>query len=233
MSMIPSLRASLPRLPERMRHLPLDHRGFPVPFFVDWLGGKPEFRAFDPRKMARCVNERLCWVCGFKLGVHLGFVLGPMCAVNRVVSEPPSHRDCAIFAATACPFLTQPRMRRNEKSLPAEIGEPAGYHLKRNPGAVCVWMTRRYEVFRVDEGVEGVLFRVGEPHEVLWYVGGKPADGDQVRAAIVEGVEAAGATGIIKTAEDRAAIAAGQEYLRTWMPRPAAEKAAGESAAPG
>jgi hypothetical protein len=38
------LRPELTELPLRMRGLPLDERGYPVPWFVAWIDGKPEFR---------------------------------------------------------------------------------------------------------------------------------------------------------------------------------------------
>jgi hypothetical protein len=193
------LRPNLPPLPDKMKSLPLDHRGFPVPWFVQWFdAGKPtdngvgvaDFRVIDPQRIARAVKQRRCWVCGGPLGVHMAFVIGPMCAVNRVISEPPSHRDCAIFSATACPFLSQPRMRRNEKGIDSaveagELKEAAGFGLKRNPGAACVWITRSYTVFRPHAGSPGVLFKLGHPEETLWFAHGRAA----TRAEVMESIE--------------------------------------------
>lgn len=59
-----TLRPELPYLPRTMRELPVDKRGYPVPWFVDWINGEPEFRAMDRRKLFRAVKENLCWVCG-------------------------------------------------------------------------------------------------------------------------------------------------------------------------
>src|SRR5215831_10331151 len=142
---VTEIRATLPPLPRRIAKLPVDHRGFPVPWFVAFIDGKPDFRMIDTPKLAIAVKQRRCWTCGEPLGVHLAFLIGPMCAVNRVISEPPSHRDCAIFSATACPFLSQSRMRRNEKNLPDDRMEAAGIGLSRNAGAVCIWTTRNYK----------------------------------------------------------------------------------------
>jgi hypothetical protein len=85
-------------LPKTMRKLPLE-RGFPVPWFVDWIDGKPEFRAMNPQRYRSAIRERLCWVCGEKIGISLCFVAGPMCGINRTSSEPPSHIDCARWSA--------------------------------------------------------------------------------------------------------------------------------------
>jgi hypothetical protein len=182
-----NIRSTLPTLPPRMKKLPLDHRGFPVPWFVAFIDGKPDFRVVDTPKIGIAVKQRRCWVCGEPLGVRMAFVIGPMCAVNRVISEPPSHRDCAIFSATACPFLTQPRMRRNTNDLPAH-NEAAGFGLQRNPGAACVWVTRGYRPFRPYVGAPGVLFNIGEPEEVLWFAEGRAATRDEVMASIETGL---------------------------------------------
>src|SRR5215831_18617572 len=123
--MLMTLRPELPPLPRRMKALPVD-RGYPVPWFVEWIDGVPDFRIMDGRKLVRAVRERLCWVCGQPLGSFLAFTVGPMCAVNRISSEPPSHRDCAVFSAKACPFLTRPTMRRREAGRPEEAEQPGG-----------------------------------------------------------------------------------------------------------
>jgi len=164
-------RHELPELPDRMRFLPLDKRGYPVPWFVAWINGEPDFRIVDPRKFAMALKMRRCWVCGDRLGAYLAFVIGPMCAVNRVSSEPASHRECAVYSATACPFLTRPHMRRRDAGLPdVKINPPAGIGLDRNPGVSLVWITRRYRLQKVhaEEGVEkGWLVHLGEPRGVL------------------------------------------------------------------
>lgn len=185
-------------LPARMQRLPVDHRGFPVPWFVQWFkdgqpvdhspGAVSDFRVVDSRKMVRAVKERRCWVCGDKLGVHLAFVIGPMCAINRVISEPPSHLECARFSARCCPFLSRPKMRRNEKDLPASHVDAAGFGLKRNPGAACVWVTRSYRPFRAGQGNAGILFSLGDPESVEWWAEGREATYDEVLASIGSGL---------------------------------------------
>jgi hypothetical protein len=41
----------LPPPPSRMKVLKLDERGFPVPWFVHWEDGKPDFRIISPGKL--------------------------------------------------------------------------------------------------------------------------------------------------------------------------------------
>lgn len=180
-----TVRANLPPLPKRIAKLPIDERGYPVPFFVAWVDGKAEFRAMDARKLAAAVRERRCWICGDILGAHLAFVIGPMCAVNRIASEPPSHRECALFAVQACPFMTMPKMRRRENDLP-EDGIKDEAHLDRNPGVMLIWMTRKYDWFGRPNG--GVLFEIGDPEELLWFSEGRRATRPEILKSINDGL---------------------------------------------
>ncbi|MBO0718309.1 MAG: hypothetical protein J2P55_13360, partial [Rhizobiales bacterium] len=129
-------------------------------------------------------SKKLCWLCGQPLGQYFAFVIGPMCSINRVSSEPPSHRDCAEYAVKACPFLNQPKMRRNEKDIPVS-GTMAGIGIMHNPGAVVIWITKS---FRPIKAGNGILFEVGPPLETLWFTEGRTASRDEVDAAINKGL---------------------------------------------
>jgi hypothetical protein len=186
----PVMRADLnaQTLPARMKDLPLDARGYPIPWFVDYLeDGTPEFRAMDRVKFRRAIREKLCWVCGGKLGVNITFVAGPMCGINRTSSEPPNHRDCALWSAQNCPFLSNPRMVRREDEVMRQAWEEnvPGFGLKRNPGVVMLWHTRNYEVFKVENGV---LIQMGEPESVAWLACGRPATRAEVMQSIESGL---------------------------------------------
>lgn len=177
------MRPELQALPARMVDLPVDERGYVVPWFVDWVDGKPEFRAMDRVKFIRAIKEKLCWVCGQRLGIHTTFVAGPMCGINRTSSEPPNHQECARWSARNCPFLSNPRMVRRVDGLGPEIQESmAGIGLKRNPGVVMLWNTRQYEVFNPGNGY---LIQMGEPESVEWLACGQPA----TRAEVIESIE--------------------------------------------
>ena len=180
-----ALREGMPAVPARMQSLPVDHRGYPVPWFVAWIDGKPDFRVIGPGKIRDAVRLKKCWVCGEPVGRNMTFVIGPMCAINRTISEPPSHHDCAVFSAMACPFMALPKAKRRESNLPADTKEPAGVGLKRNPGAVLCWTTREYRLMRVDNGI---LFRLGEPDELLWCAEGRAATRAEVLASIDSGI---------------------------------------------
>jgi hypothetical protein len=179
-------RDDLPELPARMRRLPLSDKGYPIPFFVAYVDGEPDFRVADPDKLKRCVRENRCWLCGEPLGRYKAFVLGPMCTVNRIANEPPSHLDCALYAAQACPFLARPHAQRRTANLTDDKSFPPGVAIMRNPGAVAVWVTTHWELMRAPGGF---LFEVGDPHAVRWFAHGAPASLDDVRDGFESGVE--------------------------------------------
>jgi hypothetical protein len=183
-----ALRTGLPRLPDRWRWLPIEERGYPVPYFVAYVDGRPDFRVMDAAKFARCINLNLCWLCGDKLGRYRTFVIGPMCALNRTTAEPPCHTDCAEYAARTCPFLTLPKAARREANLPVGGMKPAGEMLLRNPGVTLLWTCQGYRAISAPapEGGTGVLFRLLEdPVHVDWYAEGRAA----TRAEVLESIE--------------------------------------------
>ncbi len=126
-------------MPARIARLPRDHRGYPVPYFVEWRDGVPLFPILSPVKWARCVGKRLCWVCGEQLGRNLVFAIGPMCTINQISSEPPAHRECIVYALQVCPFLINPRMGRVPTERFGEVQSPGGIMDPGNPGVMAMW----------------------------------------------------------------------------------------------
>ncbi|MDF5758588.1 hypothetical protein [Spongiactinospora sp. TRM90649] len=172
-------------IPRRMAGLPRDRHGRPAPWFVAWIGGEPDHRVVAPGKVQDAVRFGCCWLCGEPLGANRAFVIGPMCAITRTTSEPPSHRECAVYAARACPFLTTPRMVRRPNRLPDGYTEPPGVMLKRNPGVALVCVTRSYLPER--HPGHGYLFRLdlAAPTAALWFAQGREA----TRAEAIESLD--------------------------------------------
>lgn len=175
--------AAIP-MPVRIAVLPVSNRGYPVPAFVAWFDGVPDFRVINTPFLADAMRRKLCWVCGQPLGRNVASVVGPMCAISRTISEPPSHRDCAIFSARACPFLSNPKMRRNENDLPDHVAAP-GNGIQRNPMAAGVWIARGVTTFPTRDG--RALFHLEDPEEVLWFAEGRTATRAEVQASIDSG----------------------------------------------
>lgn len=218
-----------PDMPARVRALPV-HRGYPVPWFVQWTDaarptpigeGVPDFRLMRPDAIAAAVRWRTCWICGgaFPVGAPQVFMIGPMCAVNRVSSEPPSHPECADWSARACPFLARPNMERREGGLPGPTDEPAGIMIRRNPGVSLLWASPGPAVsvyaggggWTIRDVPNGILFDVGEPLEVRWYAEGRVA----TRAEIMRSIE----TGLPTLRRYAEMQAGGVEQLETQLGR--------------
>jgi hypothetical protein len=216
-------------MPASIRRLPVDARGYPIPFFVDYVDGQPEFRAADMRKLQACVKESRCWVCGeplhrSRVGFKstLAFAIGPMCGINRISSEPPSHVDCAEWSARNCPFLARPYMRRREdEHFNAEkfADRQRGVALLRNPGVVLVWYT---DVYAVVPTANGPLFSVGPlTRPPTWWAEGRPATREEIHHSIETGLPALRAACELEPTPERraAAVAALERQIEFAMMR--------------
>ena len=214
------LRTNLPPLPPKMRSLPIDRRGYPVPFFVALIDGEPDHRVVEPEALQACVRDNRCWLCGGYLGAFKAFVIGPMCSITRTISEPPSHLECAQYAAIACPFMTRPMAKRREANMPDGVRPPPGNGLTRNPGAVCVWVTKKHKPFRAGTGL---LFDIGDPDSTHWYAEGRDATREEVDESIRTGLphlhEPAQAQGPHAVAELARRIAESTAMLDRVLPR--------------
>lgn len=212
------IKVNMGTMPEKMRSLPVDERGYPVPWFVDWIDGKPEFRAMDGRKYVAAIRESLCWVCGTRLGNAKVFVAGPMCGINRTSAEPPSHPECGRWSAQNCPFLSNPNMVRREDELVNNTvtrENAPGKAILRNPGVTMLWFTREYEVF--DDGAGKPLIQMGRPYAVEWWAHGRIATREEVQESIDGGLPALEA--IARTEEG--GIEALRQYIarfQKWLP---------------
>lgn len=214
-----------PDMPKVMRYnLPKDEVGRPIPFFVEYIDGKPDFRVMSSKNMDRAMRSNLCWVCGRKLTRGTGtFVVGPMCVVNSVSAEPPSHFPCAKWSAQACPFLNQPGKVRRESNLPDGYGEPAGLMIARNPGVTALVTTTTWDVFRPDPRQAAVLWRF-TVEQVVWMSQGRDATAEEVWESVETGIDA-----LIEVADAQpgARAALSKEVhtaIKRWFPeRPAGE----------
>jgi hypothetical protein len=194
------------RMPPALRSRPRDKRGYPVPWFTPKVDGEWDFRVVAPGKVEEAAHGSLCWTCGGRLEIPCAFVVGPMCAVNRTSAEPPSHVECAIYAARACPFLARPKMERPSGHSGVYEGENMpGVALMRNPGVALVWTTKR-PVYRM--AIK--LFDIGDPERVVWFAHSRKA----TRAEILESIET-GLPHLRKLAEDEGPEAIGELERRT------------------
>lgn len=173
-------------MPSRIRALPRDRHGRPVPWFVATIDGLPDHRVAREEALVQAVRDRKCWTCGQRMAATVTFVVGPICVVNRITAEPPSHRDCAGYAVVACPFLTRPQMRRREPDGPEGTVQPVGM-VRHNPGVAVLWQTRSFMVESVVR--RKVLLRIGTPTRVEWWAQGRVATPEEALTAFTSGVE--------------------------------------------
>jgi hypothetical protein len=169
---------------------PVDARGYVIPWFVDRRApkrpdGNPDFRIMDGKRLELAIDEHRCWVCGWRIPqrVPFAFLAGPMCGINRISAEPPSHVDCARWSARACPFLSFPKRQRDEDGMPAER-KMAGVGILRNPGVAMVWICTSYALLR--QG--GWLFSLGDPQSVEWVREGRDATHAEVLESVRTGL---------------------------------------------
>ena len=182
---MPTHREIVEKMPLALARRPKTEQGYPVPWFVPFHDGKWDFRFVRPEKIPEAVNKNLCWTCGESLELPCAFVVGPMCAVNRTSAEPPSHIQCAVYAAKACPFLARPKLDRlsNRTELDKTGSTTAGIMLDRNPGVALVWVTN-HPVYRLHVR----LFDIGDPVRVVWYAHSRKATREEVMESINTGL---------------------------------------------
>lgn len=212
-------------IPQNMLERPVSKKGFPVPYFAEMVDGEWDFRVTSARQFAACVKQKLCWLCGQRLGSKYAFVAGPMCVITKTSAEPPCHESCATYAAIACPFLAQPKMRRNEVDLPEGSRNPAGVAIMRNPGVTAVLVTRKYKLF--DDGDGRALVEMGPPDSVKWYAQRRAATHEEIMESVNGGLpllwEQCGAerTDFLRRDAERELQLRIQAFMR-WVPPAAA-----------
>ena len=146
-------------------------------------GAKPDWRLSDNGFRNEAFKRGLCWICGDIMGRHRVYAIGPMCVISRTTMEPACHRDCAEFAARACPFLVNPREKRNAKNLDPGADAP-GILVDRNPGVVCLYEARDAKRFNAGNGW---LIQLGKPERVDWWAKGREATREEVEELIATG----------------------------------------------
>lgn len=98
-------------IPEFMKDLPVDPRGYPIPYIVlKDDDGTAHFIVNDHHAVVRCTRHDLCSICGKPLETLRMFVGGVRNAFHRngAYIDPPMHPECCRYALQVCPFLAVP-----------------------------------------------------------------------------------------------------------------------------
>jgi hypothetical protein len=102
-------------IPQRMAHLKIDRRGYPIPHgvLID-AAGEPHFAINNEATRWQVVSEDCCSICGTRNVKARWFVGGSLSAFHEdgAFIDPPMHGECAKYALQVCPYLAAPRYAR-------------------------------------------------------------------------------------------------------------------------
>jgi hypothetical protein len=139
-----------------LQHLPT-YGDYLVPFTVEWIDGKPDFRVINRAKIIECGRDKLCGVCGHKLGEFCWFIGGELCKENHIFVDPPMHEECARFTAATCPFVKGDRCEYSDR--PVKAGEnKIAIHPMANSGSMYLLKARTRFTRLASHPVQGFIF---------------------------------------------------------------------------
>lgn len=161
-------------IPKELSHLKVDPRGYPIPFFVSYIDGKPEFRFMNFDRVLMIIHKKLCHICGKKLPKdYCYFIAGPMGLKNGISSDAGMHRICAEFSLKACPhlFLQNADYRKNDELSKKLHAAAHPSVMTTKPDMLYLVKTSKFKTIMVD----GRYFIKYTPHssEIYKYVDGK------------------------------------------------------------
>lgn len=160
-------------IPKELAHLKIDKRGYPVPFFVSWINGDPEFRYLDKARIDMIIDNKVCHICGKKLHKdYCYFISGPLGYQNRISSDAGMHRVCAEFSLMACPHLyLQKAERRDNDELGKAIASAPSPVIRDKPS--CLFLIKASKFKIVLHNGQKLLRYTPVSHELYTYENGR------------------------------------------------------------
>jgi hypothetical protein len=161
-------------VPARLQHRPRDHRGYVIPFVTHLdQNGEAQFKIISDERAKRCLDHRLCALCGAPMGRHIFFIGGDLCVANGIFYDPPMHRDCAEYALRTCPHIVHAPGKLGRVPQPKTVGAPVlGVGAAGAATRFALMHGERYSYRR--QGVM-LLIQAALPWlDVTWYREGKP-----------------------------------------------------------
>jgi hypothetical protein len=166
-------------IPKPMRTLAKDRRGYPIPFIVMRdKDGRPHFTINDAQAVGKVARRRLCAICGKRNPGPGWFLGGPLSFLSRrgAFLDPPSHEDCARYAAQVCPFLAAPSYaKRLDGRTLRDDARPDDIALVTNSTAI----DERPAFFVLASAATWETHPTGEPGEIV-FVATAPWRGTEV-----------------------------------------------------
>lgn len=186
-------------IPERMRHLDRDPRGYPI-FAMAYRDatGKPHFTVNDQDKRHRLVVEDRCSICGGKLFRGRWFLGGPGSALHPrgAYVDPPMHDECVHYALHVCPHLTNPNYDKGVRGRTIARDDPVLLFENENVGEFRpnVFMAVLARGQRVHSGTLGTDYIIPKRPFIrveYWQNGVRlpAADGERLAAECMQAIE--------------------------------------------
>jgi hypothetical protein len=152
-------------IPECLRDRPFDERRkLPVPFMNVIDDDRWDFTTITGTQVLRCIEDRLCSVCGNSLDYWFAFIGNEASAVSHRFTDPPMHPECALASLRLCPMINHGNMSRAKaprvKPLDGEAVFGPQFSRER-PAAWVMGTTQRYKVEKRD----GYLFFISGPYK--------------------------------------------------------------------
>jgi hypothetical protein len=137
-------------IPEFLRHLPFDpRRKLPIPVMNQISDARWDFVTITERQVDRCIEERLCSVCGKKLDYWLALIGNEVSARKRSYTDPPMHERCALASLQLCPMINHGNMARAKAPRVQPRDGEGVFGLKSSQVRPIAWfmpITQRYAV---------------------------------------------------------------------------------------
>jgi hypothetical protein len=147
-------------VPELMKDLKLDQRGYPIPYFATIKDGKPDFRFQDIIKQEEALRRHLCSICGKRLYDDFSYVIsGPMGYKNKVSSDAAMHLACADYSIHVCPHLVLQKAERRADDDPRLFTPAEQGLLIDKPAELFLIKIRTNYNIRMGPNKRGLLLR--------------------------------------------------------------------------
>lgn len=122
-------------------------RKVPIPYMNRTETDEVNFTAISYPKVIECGRDHLCGICHKPLTYWIAFVGGPLSLQNRVYSDPPFHKECAVAAMTYCPHIRVRNHRRTPDEKQPDDFWAAPEAVFEKPDSWIIALARGYKMF--------------------------------------------------------------------------------------
>lgn len=162
-------------IPDRLKGFPF-YKGMLIHFTV-FVGddGIPDFIVVNENNRLKCMEGRLCALCGQKLEREIVFIGGDKSIKDSLFLDGPMHHECALYATKVCPYLKIETWQHTNRE--ARHKDQPGIVMMNIPEVAAGrprmgwYVTDGYEVVKIN----GRLFyHAAEPFYVKWDIMPQP-----------------------------------------------------------